>query len=60
MNETSYQQAIDVLLAANRRQLSLVDCSSFLLMRELGLRHVFTFDRHFAEQGFLCYPEIRV
>jgi hypothetical protein len=57
MNETSHQQAIDVLLAANRRQLSLVDCSSFLLMRDLDLHHVFTFDRHFAEQGFTCLPQ---
>jgi predicted nucleic acid-binding protein len=60
MDETLHQQAVDTLLAAQRRQLSLVDCSSFVLMRKLGLHHVFTFDKHFAEQGFLCYPEIRV
>jgi predicted nucleic acid-binding protein len=57
MTETLHQQSIDILLSAQRRQLSLVDCSSFLLMRELGLRHVFTFDKHFAEQGFVCLPD---
>ena len=46
------------VFVANQRRLSLVDCTSFVLMRDLGLRDVFTFDRHFAEQGFNCYPEI--
>ena len=40
-----------------RRQLSLVDCASFDIMRRLGLRDVFAFDPHFAEQGFRCLPE---
>ncbi len=40
------------MLAANRRQLSLVDCVSFAAMRELGIEHYFAFDQHFDEQGF--------
>ena len=39
---------------ADRRGLSLVDCSSFEVMRRLGLRAVLAFDEHFAEQGFTC------
>jgi len=54
--ESQHQQAASILLAANRRQLSLVDCSSFITMRQLGLRSVFTFDPHFTEQGFDCIP----
>ena len=49
--------AMTNLWAANRHQLSLVDCTSFEMMRELGLRNVFAFDRHFAEQGFTCCPQ---
>jgi len=48
--------AMTNLWAANRRRLSLVDCTSFEIMRDLDLRGVFTFDHHFTEQGFTCLP----
>jgi predicted nucleic acid-binding protein len=44
------------LLAADRRRLSLVDCVSFELMRQLGITAVFCFDDHFREQGFDVIP----
>ncbi len=56
ISEAFHEIAVRDLIMFNRRQLSLVDCTSFTLMRSLGLRHVFTFDAHFAEQGFTCYP----
>lgn len=40
------------LLAANRRQLSLVDCASFEVMRTRQVTQAFAFDSHFAERGF--------
>lgn len=51
-----HQRAVAALLAARRRDVSLVDYTSFELMRQLGIRTVFTFDRHFAEQGFEVVP----
>jgi predicted nucleic acid-binding protein len=51
-----HEVAIAALLAANRRQLSLVDCVSFEVMRRLGIRRVFAFDAHFEEQGFEVVP----
>jgi uncharacterized protein len=44
--------AVPLLFAADRRGLSLVDCTSFLAMQRAGLKRVFAFDRHFEEQGF--------
>ena len=44
--------ALQSMLTANRRKLSLVDCASFLTMRSMGVRKACAFDQHFAEQGF--------
>ena len=46
------------LLSARRQDLSLVDCTSFAVMRSLGLRRAFTLDPHFAEQGCEVVPEL--
>ena len=52
----AHQAGVTALLTAGRRDLSLVDCVSFDLMRHLGIRRAFAFDRHFAEQGFELVP----
>ncbi|HSV30414.1 MAG TPA: PIN domain-containing protein [Atribacteraceae bacterium] len=57
IDDSLHRQAANALLTANRRNLSLVDCASFNSMRLLGLKKVFAFDKHFAEQGFTCIPE---
>lgn len=51
-----HEAATEALFAANRRDLSLVDCVSFATMRRLGLRQAFTLDPHFRRQGFECLP----
>ncbi len=51
-----HADAINSVLTANRRQLSLVDCLSFATMRRLRIESVFTFDEHFKEQGFTVVP----
>ena len=45
-------QGMAALLAADRRNLFLVDCISFDAMRRRSLRQVSAFDKHFEEQGF--------
>ena len=52
ISSAQHMQAMAALLAADRRNLSLVDCISFDAMRRRSLRHVFAFDKHFEEQGF--------
>ena len=47
-----HQLAIQTVLAANRRKLSLVDCTSFAVMRTEGIRYALAFDQHFNQQGF--------
>lgn len=57
INSDLHAVAVSAVLAAGRRNLSLVDCASFEVMRQLNIRTVFAFDPHFAEQGFACLPE---
>ena len=57
IDETIHKQGMSALLVASRRNLSLVDCTSFEVMRQIGLETVFTFDLHFHEQGFKVIPE---
>lgn len=56
IDKTVHHAAMGVMLAAVRKKLSLVDCVSFETMRLLGVATVFTLDKHFKEQGFICLP----
>jgi uncharacterized protein len=47
-----HRSGVAALLSASRRDLSLVDCVSFEVMRTSGINTVFAFDKHFKEQGF--------
>ena len=51
-DEGIHSLAMTALLAAKRRKLSLVDCVSFVAMRQRGARAAFAFDGHFGEEGF--------
>ena len=52
VDEGLHATAVASVLAAAQRKLSLVDCSSFAVMQEAGIRRVFALDRHFEERGF--------
>ena len=56
VDEGVHRSAHHALLVAGRRQMSIVDCVSFELMRRLDLDRAFCFDPHFAEQGFAVVP----
>ena len=47
-----HERAVSALVAASRRDLSLVDAVSFDVMRQRGIDRAFAFDRHFDHAGF--------
>jgi predicted nucleic acid-binding protein len=48
--------ALTTMLAIGKRDLSLVDCTNIEIMRQLGHRTIFAFDRHYPEQGLTQLP----
>lgn len=58
IDEATHGTAVAALLTAGRRDLSLVDCASFLVMRRRGLTRAFAFDADFEEQGFETVPRL--
>lgn len=47
-----HKAAMESAIASGKRLLSVVDCSSFEIMRRAGISEYFAFDEHFDEMGF--------
>lgn len=56
VDESIHEIALSALLASGRRRLSLVDCTSFEIMRRHGLTQALALDREFRQQGFQVAP----
>lgn len=57
IEQAQHEHAVILWSKSGRRALSLVDCVSFWVMRDQGLRHVVAFDAHFEEAGFETLPQ---
>lgn len=51
IDEILDHQAFDLFASIDRKDVSFVDCTCFVLCREIGIHHVFGFDRDFEKQG---------
>lgn len=47
-----YERALDLYRSRPDKEWGLVDCASFVVMRERGLTDALTADRHFEQAGF--------
>jgi predicted nucleic acid-binding protein len=56
VGENGFKVAFEKWRLAQRRNLSLVDITSFDCMRQEGISRAYSFDKHFAEQGFQLCP----
>jgi len=48
--------AWDLFTRYRDKDVSFTDCTSFVVMRELGIQHAFAFDKHFTQLGFIRLP----
>ena len=56
LDEKLHNAIVKAVLKTNRRQLSLVDTSSFDTMQRYEVKTAFAFDSHFSERGFEVIP----
>lgn len=56
VSEEEFERATDLLLSRQDRRWSFTDCTSFVVMQELGISNALTLDRNFQEAGFLRLP----
>ena len=52
VTQDEHRSAVEMLDQRNRRSLSLVDCVSFVVMREHGVDRALAYDRDFEREGF--------
>ena len=57
VTDDDHRLGVDLLGERDRRQLSLVDCVSFVVMRKLEVGSALAFDADFQREGFARYPE---
>ena len=60
IDEVLHNLAFEIWLSLGRRNLSLVDCASFVVMRHGKVEKVFGFDKHFTDRGFEVFNEHRL
>jgi predicted nucleic acid-binding protein len=52
IDEDVHSFCVNTQIAADRKKVSLVDYTSFEIMRRLNIRQAFTFDGHYKDMGF--------
>ena len=59
IREEDHDNAVALLTQRGRRAISLVDCMSFVVMRDYGVKESLGFDSDFEREGFTAYAGFR-
>jgi uncharacterized protein len=54
VDEQLLRRSLELFAQHHDRFWGLVDCASFIVMRDRGITEAFTSDRHFEQAGFTC------
>jgi predicted nucleic acid-binding protein len=52
IDEDHHERSLELLVKKGKGRLSLVDCASFVVMRDRDLDVAFAYDAHFRDEGF--------
>ena len=58
IDESTHRQASERLSRTDRRSLSLVDCTSFVIMDAEGIEDALALDRDYEVEGYRCLPRV--
>ena len=58
LNKLQQQKSWEYFQKHNDKNYSFTDCTSFILMKEMGIEHFFAFDRDFLKAGFIDFSNI--
>ena len=57
--QSLFDDAWDVFARFNSdKQWSFTDCTTYTVMKQMGITEVFGFDRHFDQMGFIRNPRV--
>lgn len=56
VDERIWQSAWEMFVRYDDKAFSFTDCTSFAIMRQLGLLNAFAFDHNFEQAGFVMLP----
>jgi len=56
VDEKTWQAAWEMFVRYDDKAFSFTDCTSFAIMRQLGLMNAFAFDHNFEQAGFVMLP----
>ena len=57
VDRSTHERTVERWLTDRVRRLSLVDVTSFVVMRDRGLEHAFAYDDDFAREGFSLWDD---
>lgn len=56
VSQEEFSEALELFIRSKDKEWSFTDCTSFNIMKRLGVVKAFTFDPHFRQAGFQLVP----
>jgi len=58
IKENIFFESWDFFKKFSDKSYSFTDCTSFIILKKLGIKNVLAFDKHFRQAGFNVLPKV--